>query len=84
MRYNRLRLRNRKIFNKWDQQHDLDYQLMLGMNFVPFNANLIIDYKAKDLSEPYVYPPHMPLEILLNQSMMNMSTKNATELNTIF
>jgi hypothetical protein len=37
---------------------------MLGMNFVPFNANLIINYKAKDLTEPYVYPPHMPLEIL--------------------
>ena len=54
------------------------------MNFVPFNANLIIDYKAKDLSEPYVYPPHMPLEILQNQSMMNMSTKNSTELKKLF
>ena len=56
---------------------------MLALNIVPFNANVIMAYQPKDPTEPYLYSPHQPLEILDYQNMINMSTKNNTELKAI-
>lgn len=84
VRYNQLRRENRDIFNEWDAQLDLEQQSVIALNIVPFNANLILDYQSNDPDMPYTYAPHQPLDILNNQNIMNLCTKNSAELNLIF
>lgn len=57
--------------------------MALGANIVPFYANKIIEYQPKSGSDPYVYSPHYPLEILNYQSIINLSSKATGELKVI-
>lgn len=78
-------MKNKHIFNKWDQQFHLDHSLKVGNNIVPFNFNLIVDNQESDtaVKQTFIYSPNQPLELLHNQNLINMATANSPELKII-
>lgn len=82
VRYNRLRIQNAKIFTEYDKKTDLDYPLALALNFVSYDINRIFDKQGKTRTEDITcgYAPHLPTEILHMQNIINISSKNPSEL----
>ena len=81
VRYNALLMKNRHLFNRWDQRYLLDHSLRVGNNIVPFNFNLIVDYQKRNAQDGNsIYSPHQPLQLLHNQNIMNVSAGSSPEL----
>ena len=59
--------------------------LSLAVNFVPYDVNRIFDKQAKCKPDDILggYAPHLPIEILGNQNIINISSKNPSELKKI-